>query len=313
MILFRLKYILFFYLHLFLCSSVAAQVGVKAKADPQNIQIGDHIRFFLEARSDNSSQIWIWPVVVDSIGGLEVLETGKIDTLKDQGDTLFRQRILLSAYDSGHYILPELSFTLLSVEDSQIYHTDPINISVQTIPVDTTQPFKPVKDIIFVESHWLDYWYIYLAALLLIGLGIFVWFYFYKNRGSKVPDISPKAPPEKAHEKAIRKLNELNKKRYWERNKIKEYYSELSEITREYIEERFNLPALEITTAELLQVAKRTPVIKRNRSELKLILRTADLVKFAKANPLTSEHEACMDAALKFVTSTILKSEEGEI
>ena len=126
-----------------------------------------------------------------------------------------------------------------------------------------------------------------------------------------------KVPPEKAHEKALRLLKELEARQLWQSGRIKEYYSELSDIVRIYLEERFSIPAMEQTTDELLALLKKQndsrTELRKARPELKLILRTADLAKFAKANPLPDEHSACMAAALQMVQLTQMKKEEGSV
>ena len=127
---------------------------------------------------------------------------------------------------------------------------------------------------------------------------------FYFLRKKKVIAPKPPAPKEPAHYKALRMLNELDGKQLWQKNKVKEYYVDLTDIVRSYIEERFKTPAMELTTDELLEKVKFTRELQPYHSLLSSILHTADLAKFAKAQPLPQEHNDAMENAKQFVTTS---------
>lgn len=295
------------------CSKISAQTKIEVNVESQSVMIGDHVHVFINAYPQDENTLVIWGQLHDTIdNSVEMIEAKPIDTITGNDNISFRQKLIVSAYDSGQYWIPALLFRIVEKEgDTQQVFTNAIPIEVQTIEVDTTQAFKDIKDIVIVKKHWTDYWLYYVIAVVLFALLFFVWYYFKKNKAVPTSDIQ-RVPPEKAHEKALRMLQELDEKSYWQQGQIKQYYSELSEIMRIYIEDRFDIPALEQTTVELLQTAKRVSVLKRNRQELKSVLRTADFVKFAKANPTVEEHKACMQAAITFVKQTILKIEIGE-
>lgn len=293
-----------------------AQGTVKAAVDTRKIMIGDPIKLWLEVQPSSPKDIVQWATIPDTFSGLEIIEKGLIDTIKGQDSFLLRQRLLVTGFDSGIYYIPSFTFKISTQGRVAELQTDSIGIDIQTIAVDTTQAFKPIKDIVEVPFSLLDYWMLILALVLLIGLILFVWIYFYKNKKTKIPEASAKVPPELAHEKALRLLYELKEKQLWEHGRIKEYYSELSDITRIYLEERFDIAAMEQTTDELLALLKKQndarAELRKLRPELKLILRTADLAKFAKANPLPHEHSACMAAAIEVVQQTQKKKAEGD-
>lgn len=311
------KIFFFFFLTVTCLSAVQeieAQPTVRAYTDSRKIVIGDQIKLWLEVRPASPKDDIRWPLLQDSLIGLEIVEKGKIDTIRNADTFALRQRLLVTGFDSGNYYIPSFTFRVTANGTTDTLRTDSIPIQVQTIPVDTTKAFKPIKEIVAVKWSIWDYWKIMLAALLLIGFGIFVWIYFYKNRKTKVP-VNKKLPPEKAHEKALRLLNELKEKQLWEQGRSKEYFSELSDIVRIYLEERFGITAMEQTTDELLVMLKKQndakAELRKLRPELKLILRTADLAKFAKASPLPHEHSACMAAAVEVVQRTQIRPEEG--
>ncbi|WP_118973329.1 DUF4381 family protein [Taibaiella koreensis] len=300
-----------------LCSATglhAQQAGVRAYTDSRKIVIGDQVRLWLEVKPAGPGDKVQWAAMPDSMRGLEIVEKGKIDTLRTKDTFLLRQRLLITGFDSGRYYIPSFTFNVAANGQQQELRTDSIPLEVTTVAVDTTKAFKPIKEIVAVKWSIWDYWKIILAALLLLGIIIFVIVYFVRYRKNKIP-AQAKVPPEKAHEKALRLLKELKDKRLGEQERSKEYFSELSDIIRIYLEERFGITAMEQTTDELLALLKKQndarSELRKVRPELKTILRTADLAKFAKANPLPHEYDACMAAAVEVVQRTQVRPEEG--
>lgn len=288
---------------------------VKAVTNERKIVIGDQVRLFLEVKPAAKSDKIKWAQLPDTLHGLEIVEKGKIDTVTEGNSFSLKQRLLVTGFDSGKYYIPSFKFQISANGQVQEYATDSIPIEVQTIAVDTTKAFKPIKDIEEVKFSIWEYWKEILAAILLVGFIAFFIFYFIKNRKTAIPSKAEKAPPEKAHEKALRLLSELKEKQYMQQGRSKEYFTEISDIVRTYLEERYNITAMEQTTDELLSLLKKQTdnkaELRKVRPELKLILRTSDLAKFAKANPLPDEYEACYAAAAEVIRRTQFKEEEG--
>lgn len=287
-----------------LCLPSYAQPEIKAQIDARQIVVGDQLRLFIEAKTDKDEKL-VWATIPDTFNSLEVVEKGKIDTTTENGKAIYKQRLLITGWDSGMFVIP--SFTFTSVPNGGNPYTiisDSFTIMVQTVPVDTTKPFKPIVDIMEVKTTWRDYiWYI-LGGLLALGLIAFVIYYFLKNKGVKAPPPAPAKHVETPNEKALRLLLELEQKQLWQRDQVKQYYTELTDILRSYIEERFNTPAMELTTDELLLVAKRHRDMLKHYDALAIILQTADMAKFAKAQPLPQEHTDAFDHTKNFVTAT---------
>ena len=286
------------------CLPAYAQPEIKAQIDARQIVVGDQLRLFIEAKTDKDEKL-VWATIPDTFNSLEVVEKGKIDTTTENGKAIYKQRLLITGWDSGMFVIP--SFTFTSVPNGGNPYTilsDSFTIMVQTVPVDTTKPFKPIVDIMEVKTTWRDYiWYV-LGGLLALGLITFVIYYFLKNKGAKAPTPPPPKHIETPTEKALRLLLELEQKQLWQRDQVKQYYTELTDILRSYIEERFNTPAMELTTDELLLVAKRHRDMLKHYDALAMILQTADMAKFAKAQPLPQEHTDAFDHTRNFVTAT---------
>lgn len=301
----KLTYV-FTLLTIYLLSSgyVFAQPQVEATVDAKKIMIGDQVRMFIKATPDKNERL-IWAVIPDTFNNLEVVEKGKIDTLQENGLTTYKQRLLITGWDSGMFRIPPFEFTSAPAQ-GQPYKvtTDSFMLTVQTVPVDTTKPFRPIADIMPVEYTWRDYiWYIVggLIALILIGIVIY---YFMRNKGVKAPPRAPKKPVETPNQKALRLLEELDKKQLWQQDQVKLYYVELTDILRTYIEERFNTRAMELTSDELLQVVSRHRDMARYEQQLSMVLRTADMAKFAKAQPLQQEHIDAFEYTKTFIKET---------
>ncbi len=286
------------------CLPSFAQPEIKAQIDARQIVVGDQLRMFIEAKTGKGERL-VWATIPDTFNSLEVVEKGKIDTTKQNGTTIYKQRLLITGWDSGMFVIPAFTFTSVP-QTGQPYNivTDSFTLIVQTVPVDTTKPFKPIADIMEVKTTWRDYiWYI-VGGLLALGLIAFVVYYFMRNKGVKVPPPPPIQHIETPGEKALRLLFELEQRQLWQRDQVKQYYTELTDILRVYIEERFNTPAMELTTDELLLVAKRHRDMLRHYEDLAMILQTADMAKFAKAQPLPQEHTDAFDNTKKFIEGT---------
>ena len=289
--------------------TILAQTSVKASIDSRSITIGDPLHLFLEVTHHEQDGKLLWPAL-PQLSGLEITDTGKVDSLAGaNGQVLYKQKLTLTGFDSGAYVVPPVTFTV-QTPDGQVhtYQTDSAVISVQTIAVDTTKPVRPIKDIIQVPKVWWEYWPWALAALLAGVVIFFLWRWLRKR--ARTPRKSRK-PLEQPHEKALRMLEEMSLEAYEEKGMLKEYYTDLTNILRIYLEERYNIAAAELTTDDLLKLAKQNRELKKIRQELKQVFVMADLAKFAKAVPDHAEQVACMDAATRMIYKTTREQQEG--
>ena len=278
--------------------STAQSTKVTTVLDPQKISVGDQARLFIEVHHSPSEGLLQWPAIPDSAGQLEFVKD-RIDTIKGPTDITYKQRILITGFDSGSFNVPSFIFTVNAPNPYQL-HSDSFQLLVQTLPVDTTKDFKPIKNIIFVRStpdylFWIIGGIVFLA---IVGIAI----YFLTRKKLIAPEI---VRPETLTERYIRRLTELDNQQLWQKNKVKEYYIELTDVVRHYIEERFHTPALELTTDEIIAKARFVPDLSPFADQLSNVLYTADMAKFARANPSAIEHTQAMVAARSFVQNTV--------
>lgn len=298
----------FFLVFSFLCFSFLQQmnaqdhVAVHAKLDAVDITVGDQIKMFIEAKN-SGNEVLQWAFIPDTFNKLEVVERGKIDTAKDGAATIYKQRLLITGFDSGLFKVPAFQFSVIpNTGAAYTISTDSFLVSVTTVPVDTSKAFRGIKNIIAVKTDWKEYlpWIIGGVALLLLLLLIIK--KLMKKRPA--PVAAPSLPAETLQQKTLRLLDELDAKKLWQKGNIKMYYSELTSILRGYIEERFKTPAMELTTDEILSKSHDHKEMSKYYDELAQVLHTADLAKFAKAQPLPYEHTQALEQTKQFVTAT---------
>ena len=208
----------------------------------------------------------------------------------------------MTGFDSGVFKIPAFVFPVIpNSGPAYTIQTDSFPLLVQTVPVDTTKAFKPIKGIIFVKSNWLDYLaYIIGGAVFLVLLILAIIYLVRKNKNKP----KPIGPTEPLHDYTLRMLAELQARQLWQKKQVKEYYVELTDIVRNYIEMRFKTQVMELTTDELLSKVETMPELQTYYGVLSDILHTADLAKFAKAEPLPQEHVAAMESAKQFVDAS---------
>ncbi|MDB4037362.1 BatD family protein [Polaribacter sp.] len=274
-----------FYILLFISTiSLAQKPMVEATVDTTNIRIGEQFQLKISVAE---TQNVIIPKI--QLKGLEVIDSTRIDTIKN---SLIR-RYILTGFDSGAFYIPQQQIFV----KNQAFLTDSLLVNVATIAVDTTKvkkfPIKSIKKEPYTFDDFRIYIYLILAILAIIGFWIY-WFVIKKRKETEDAPTYRTLPP---FEEAILRLNELDEKLLWQNNKIKEYYSELTEIVRGYIERELKVPALENTTDEVLAMIKyfknadSIETSKETIKKLKDLLQEADLVKFAKSKPLAIEIE----------------------
>lgn len=276
------------YIFLFLLSTAvfAQQKQVETSIDTTKNKIGAEFKLTLKTVVSSKSKV-VFPKL-KNIGPLEVIESYPIDTVKKNDTYELIKKYGLTQFDSGKYTIPGIKILI----DKKPFLSDSIRVEIANIKVDTLQQkMYDIKDISSVDSGIGNWWIYLLIFIIIIGIGVFVYWYIKKRQQKKIEEEVYKTPIEKA----TSLLNNLEKKELWQKGEIKEYYSELTDIARNYIEEAIQIPAMESTTSELIQGIKSASAKKKMSltpetvENLERVLRQADLVKFAKSKPLEFE------------------------
>lgn len=311
-------FLLAFCLLLLGSTSAFAQDGEAVTTIDHNvILIGEPIEMTLNLTLPIGATNLVWPEIGDTITeNIEVLTKSNYDTTvlgnaANPTAVLHRQQILITSYDSGHFVIPPFQFTF----NETTVETEAILITSNVLRVDTALAPKDINEIIELPDTWkewfMKYWpWISAGGGLLLLLAIVI---VLLRRRKKVTDLpKPVKPARPAHETALEALKVLEKQKLWQQGKMKAYHIELSWILWSYLEARFQVVAVEQTTDEILQNLRFVEVAEKNKAELAQILKLGDLVKFAREAPIPSENERCMLLAVQFVQSSIMSNKPPE-
>ena len=289
------------------------------KMDTTKILIGDQTKLTLSVRVPSeilgSKKTFLkWHTLKDTISqNIEIVNSSNIDTTlsADKKTYLLSQELTITSFDSGFFVIPPFRF-LRNGDSLKYIETQALLLEVISLAVDTSQVIKDIKPPLespFTLSEILPY---ILIGLLISAVIVLIVYLIFKRRKKKTLIFEKEIiiPP---HEKAITSLQELKAKKLWQEGKSKEYHTIITEIIRTYIEERFKIMALEKTTEEIITSFRSLDIPDDSKLKLKQILTLADIVKFAKINPMPDENELSFSNALDFVNSTIPKIEIVEI
>ncbi len=271
-----------------LCT-LAGFAQVTSTVDSTQIKIGSAFNLTIKATANEGSKV-VFPNQ-QHIGPFEVLEQFKTDTILDGKRMELIKKYTLIQFDSGAYVLPRLSVYI----DGKNHQTDLFNIKVNNVTVDTLkQPMYDIKAQIGGETDTDKLWKYLLGIVLSLVAGGAAFFVVKRIQNKNLTEEDLYKTP---LEKVTKKLQLLDSKRLVLNGDVKSYYSEMTDVIRDYIEEVFEIPAKESTTSEVIQMlfqtiqSKKIQLSKESVNDLKRVLQTADLVKFAKSEPMISEIE----------------------
>ncbi len=290
-------------LFVFTQHSFTQDVSVSAHVDSNNIVIGDWLKIDFEV--DRPADVAVtWPPIADALHGFEIVKPGKVETQSTENRIRERSSFVVTAFDSGVHVIPPFAFSYKqkSVDSPVQIETQPLIIVVTTVPVDTSAEIKDIKPPIRVPITLAEILPYLIAFIGVAGVAI-VLYYFWKKRKRGEPFFAQK-PLRPSHEVALEALRILEAEHLWQRGKVKEYHSEVTEILRAYIERSCNVKALEMTTDEILDSRAILDLPNDVRKMLDEVLLRADLVKFAKFLPMPEENVASLGSSRSFVEAT---------
>jgi len=287
-------------------------IRVNAVIDSSKIRIGEETRLDLYVTYDVNAQKNIkidWPSFEDTISGkVEIISKTPIDsTIPDKsnpGVIQYHQQYVVSAYDSGYFAIPPFKF-IVNDDTANPYLTEALFLEVNTVPTDTTdatvKDIKPPFEEPFDWKWYLPTVYTIGGAILILALIIFIIMRLTRKKPETIVERKPDIPP---HILALEQLEKIKAEQIWKDGKTKEYYSAITDSIRLYIEGRFGIQALELTTDEIMRAFKSQVVDSLSKEKLQQLLVLADLVKFAKQIPIEQEHTLALQNAIDFVNGT---------
>lgn len=298
------------------CSIVAmaSPATLKAKLDSVSIVMGSVTRLHLELVQDKSA-LAIFPIDrIDTLtSAVEVNSRFKADTI-DLGNNRIQinKDVLIQSFDSGMYQLPPV----ICMIGKDTVKSNALTLKVIPVKVDPNgdiKDYKPIENAPFHLLDWVpdvvtDYWWAFsLLALLILG-GLL---YYLHRRRRAVPGMKVEKKRLPPYEEAIQGLQALRSSNLWQQGHEKQYYTTLTDILRVYIDRRFGINAVEMTSTQIIDTLRSNTQIHADDRLLNEVLAIADFVKFTNERPAAQENEITLDRAIKFVEDSKPTAEEA--
>ena len=283
---------------------------VEARLEPDSVMVGDRFDCVIEVEKD-MVQVVAFPTFADSEdGGIEIVADHPADTLEHEGRRLrLRKRYTLQVFEEGTVNMGRAGVLYVdkNVTDT-LYSRDSLLLTVGTFVIDSTSmPImapKPQKTLPFRFDEISGYLMWALVIVALLAAAAYAAMRILSHYGRSVGDLFRAAPPQPPHVVAIKALEALHHQKLWQNGKFKQYYSGITDILRTYIAGRYGIGAMEMTSDEIIAAMRGVELPQKSAMDLADILRDADLVKFAKAEPDAEQNENDYLKAYYFVEET---------
>ncbi|HKM45050.1 MAG TPA: hypothetical protein VJY12_06305 [Dysgonamonadaceae bacterium] len=303
-------------------SSMQAQkASAHATIQPSEILIGEHALINLQVIAPKDMEI-LFPIYQDSIvAGLEVLSMGNSDTTIVDNVRTINVKYLVTSFDSTLYYIPSmpisdgvdtiysnsfgLKVTAPELKDSTVAYLERMKAG-ETDSIDFNElQLNDIKSIQKAPFSWKDFlsllWIPLIILILLAIIGAIIYLIIKKNKKGYFFTPPPLLAP---HVRAMKSLDKIKKEKIWQQERYKEFYTQLTDVLRRYINERYGINSLEMTSGEILSIIRTKAEEDSVYNNLKQVLSVADLVKFAKYKPFIDENDLSLMNSYFFVNQT---------
>jgi hypothetical protein len=305
----------FLYSVLFLITEIAytqePPISIASSVDKSRITIGDLITYSITVSHDPDIQVQM-PGLGANLGGFEIRDYTVLDPQKKDGKTISRWDYSISTFFTGEFEVPPLNVQYVLPGDTipKTLTTEKIKIVVESVKPSEAGDIRDIKPPVEIPGKlWYTLRWIIMGAGLAALVLLVIILYRRRKAGKSILPFR-EIPPRPPHEIAFEALYNLRNSDLLANGKIKQFYSELSEIIRRYIEGRYYIIALEMTTTEVLEGLAGEAVSEDVYDLFQDFLDKCDLVKFAKVIPSEEEHESILSAAHAIVDGTKVIVEE---
>ncbi len=292
----------------------APTVKVSADIDSAAIVMGslNHLRVTVDMPSSTPAQLIDFPLLTP---GVEYLEFNGVDVVASDStstETDARTRLkfdfTIQAFDPGEVTIPP--FAVLPAPGADTAFSNVVTFKVLPVDVDSLATIHPMASVVSAQSRWYDYipnWLIWLlAGLAVAAAAVWAYFTFHRHRVVVEERRKPVVPP---YELAVQRLNDPQQRHLPENGHEKEYYTRLVDILRDYLQGRFGINAMEMTSTQIVKALRDNPQTRMTADEIRAVLSVADFVKFAKVRPLPDDNIRSFNRAISFVEQTRPKPE----
>jgi hypothetical protein len=282
---------------------------VKTSIEPSRILIGEHVRlsFSIEVAADARVDFPVFNEALDD--KIEIVNYGRTDSLSGQtpGTRRLERILTVTSWEEGFHPVIPFEFVIIQNGDTTVVESEPVLLEVQGVDLDETANLKDIKGIIRIPISFMEILPWLLIMIVFVLTIVFLVRYFRSREKQPVKESIWEKPDIPAHVAAFNSLEMLKSKKLWQQGHIKLYYSELTDILRHYVDKRYDVHSMEMTTEETMQALK--PHLENDEiyQSFNAMLELADLVKFAKHIPRDAENDSCMENAFEFVRDTMKK------
>ncbi len=316
-----LKYISIFLF--FVCSQILGQQNITFSlvAENNKIEIGDYLKVSMRITYPAHfvpSEL-SFPIlesnqsINDTIDIIEVLPIKTNATSDNQGNPLmvWQQDMIIGIYAGGNIALGPFEFIYGKDDVKDTILSNIATITVNTPEIQEDKEFVDIKSIqedsfTFWEKVWLwlkTYW-MWLLIPLVIIVGIIVLVYYINKKPQEEIIVEPNIP---LPDLLLQRLQQIEQEKLWQEGKHKEYYSEVTDVIRRFLEYKYEIPTLEKTSDEIMQSLNLVNINKNDYNQLKNLFGLSNMIKFAKSLPSPEENTIAMSIAKGLITKEIKK------
>ncbi|MBN1466020.1 hypothetical protein JXA02_09675 [candidate division KSB1 bacterium] len=282
-------------------------IVVDSHVDRNKILIGDVIHYSVIVTRDKNLEL-LMPSTAENLGMFEIRDYAVREPRIVDDQIVEQVDYEISTFDTGDYLIPEVAIQYRAQGDSswQTLMTEPHDIVVESLNPDEAGDIRDIKPPMTPPRDYARLIKSVISGVLLLAVILFVLYYLKRRREGKSLIPMRGKPPRPAHEIALEALQRLRESDLLSSGKVKEFYTELSDIVRQYVEGRFYMPAMEMTTTQLVNVMREQNLPDKDIEKLNALLARSDLVKFAKLEPPADENTASLQLATDYVNETKL-------
>lgn len=286
--------------------SAEAKMSIKASVDSSQMVMGQQMAIKLDIldNADASAQVLVdkssFPAEVEMVDWIygDTTEIGN-------GLVEMRRALIIQSFDSGVYVIPPF----IMVNGTDTVRSNELTLKVNPVDVSQMTDINPIAPPANFYSKWYDwlpdwiteYWLWFILAIIVIAAGICAYLIMTRKVAVNILPQKKRLPPDRI---ALDRLKALKEEQLWERGQEKEYYTQLIDILREYLQERFGINAMEMTSSQILNALRKNEETRMPHDYMRKVVEIADYVKFAKVRPLPDDNVRSWQNALQFVEET---------
>jgi hypothetical protein len=282
-------------------------ISIESKVDRAKITIGDRVRYSIIVTHGDSVKVEM-PEFGLNLGAFEILDYNDHDPVRQNDQIVQIRDYIISTFDVGEYEIPAVAvqFTVAGDTARKELKTESIKINVESLKPSETGDIRDIKPPFEIERDWKSIIRISAAALAIILIGILIFYFIKRRREGKSLLPMREKPARPSHEVALEALDNLVKSSLLADGELKQFYIQLSDIIRTYVEGRYFIIALEMTTGQLISTMRQSNIESEVIQLIENFLVTCDFVKFAKYRPTQEETDVIVTQAYDIVNTTKL-------